>query len=166
MRHYRHAVNSRRKHFPQLRHLLDLLDFNRGDYDLAPAIHLIEDICQDDGPRLIAHYGLSAYLEVRPKMAARAYSFWKRAEGYGLAANYRVSGWELLRLYYEANGYCVYCGGFIELNSADLTFDHKLALANGGANAIGNIVVACRSCNSAKGVKRLVDYDVPGLGWR
>jgi len=44
---------------------------------------------------------------------------------------------------------CVYCGALLELDIA--TIDHVHPLAKGGANAPGNLVVACAPCNRMKG---------------
>lgn len=47
-------------------------------------------------------------------------------------------------------GCCAYCG-----EAKPLTQDHKVPISRGGTNDIGNIVPACRSCNSAKRDKML-----------
>jgi len=47
---------------------------------------------------------------------------------------------------YERDKVCVYCGA-----AEGLTIDHVVALANGGAHAQDNLVVACGRCNSRKG---------------
>jgi 5-methylcytosine-specific restriction endonuclease McrA len=44
---------------------------------------------------------------------------------------------------------CVYCGECLDLSVA--TIDHVYPLAHGGANAPGNLVVACAPCNRLKG---------------
>lgn len=44
---------------------------------------------------------------------------------------------------------CVYCGECLDLAVA--TIDHVYPLAHGGANAPGNLVVACAPCNRLKG---------------
>lgn len=43
---------------------------------------------------------------------------------------------------------CMYCG--IELEPGQGTFDHAVALSNGGANQSFNIVRCCISCNRTK----------------
>jgi 5-methylcytosine-specific restriction endonuclease McrA len=48
---------------------------------------------------------------------------------------------------------CVYCG-----QPKPLGPDHVIPLARGGSNSIDNIVPACRSCNSSKGVKTFSEY--------
>lgn len=42
-------------------------------------------------------------------------------------------------------GTCFYCGG-----TALLGLDHVVPLHDGGANAVENLVCACRSCNASK----------------
>lgn len=55
---------------------------------------------------------------------------------------------------YERDGLqCVYCG-----STDDLTLDHIVPLAGGGAHSIDNLTVACQSCNGSKGVKSLVTW--------
>lgn len=42
---------------------------------------------------------------------------------------------------------CCYC----EASNVELTMDHVVPLSKGGQHTAGNIVPACRSCNSSKG---------------
>jgi hypothetical protein len=48
---------------------------------------------------------------------------------------------------------CAYCGG-----AGDLTMDHVVPLIRGGRHSVGNIVPACRSCNSSKNRKFIVEW--------
>ena len=48
---------------------------------------------------------------------------------------------------------CAYCGA-----QRNLTMEHVTAIANGGTNDVGNIIPACRSCNSSKGTKELIEW--------
>ncbi len=48
---------------------------------------------------------------------------------------------------------CFYCR-----EKTKLTLDHVVPLAKGGAHSIGNLVMACRSCNSSKNDKLLVEW--------
>lgn len=53
---------------------------------------------------------------------------------------------------FKADGYrCVYCGSV-----KNLTLDHIVPLAKGGADIQENMVTACRHCNASKGAKVLV----------
>lgn len=52
-------------------------------------------------------------------------------------------------------GRCAYCG-----RSGPLDQDHVIPLSRGGRHAIANIVPACRSCNSSKGNKFLVEWQL------
>lgn len=45
---------------------------------------------------------------------------------------------------------CVYCGATAETSGAHLHLDHLTPRAAGGADVATNLVVACRSCNSAR----------------
>ena len=49
---------------------------------------------------------------------------------------------------------CVWCGK----DDVDLTIDHLIPIFRGGDNSFGNIVPACRSCNSKKGIKSVVGW--------
>ena len=51
---------------------------------------------------------------------------------------------------------CVYCGGVF--TSEDLTVDHVQPQMRGGDGSGGNVVTACRACNTAKGGRRLGTY--------
>jgi 5-methylcytosine-specific restriction endonuclease McrA len=48
---------------------------------------------------------------------------------------------------FDAAGCCYYCGA----PGLDLQVDHKIPKSRGGTDARGNLVAACRNCNSAKG---------------
>lgn len=55
---------------------------------------------------------------------------------------------------YERDGFkCVYCGA-----KKSLSLDHVTAEANGGATIAGNLVTACKTCNSRKRTKSLADF--------
>jgi hypothetical protein len=49
-------------------------------------------------------------------------------------------------------GVCVYCGGSATVR------DHVVAKSRGGANEPSNIVLACNSCNVAKGDRSLEEW--------
>lgn len=49
-------------------------------------------------------------------------------------------------------GVCSYCPA-----AAD-TIDHVIPLARGGRHAEGNLAPACRSCNSSKGDKLMIEW--------
>ena len=48
---------------------------------------------------------------------------------------------------------CVYCEA-----TEDLTLDHVIPLAGGGAHSEDNLVVACRRCNSSKNATPLAEW--------
>jgi 5-methylcytosine-specific restriction endonuclease McrA len=48
---------------------------------------------------------------------------------------------------------CAYCGC-----QRPLTQEHIVPLARGGRHAIGNLIPVCRSCNSSKGSKLLIEW--------
>ena len=47
-------------------------------------------------------------------------------------------------------GRCVYCGATEQTSGAHLHLDHLTPKAAGGADVASNLVLACRSCNSAR----------------
>ena len=58
------------------------------------------------------------------------------------------------------NGRCYYCG-VQTLPFSTFTIDHKRPLARGGDHHIMNLVPACKSCNSSKGARLLIDEWLP-----
>jgi len=61
------------------------------------------------------------------------------------ARELRQSGWWKRRI---ADGRCHYCGR--EVGARRLTLDHVVPLIRGGTSVRGNVVPACKDCNSAK----------------
>lgn len=51
---------------------------------------------------------------------------------------------------------CVYCG--LEYPPDQLSVDHVQPVMRGGDRSGGNVVTACRTCNTAKGAQRLANY--------
>jgi 5-methylcytosine-specific restriction endonuclease McrA len=51
---------------------------------------------------------------------------------------------------------CVYCGE--RFVADDLTVDHVQARVRGGDHSGGNLVTACRACNTLKGHRRLSEF--------
>jgi len=52
-------------------------------------------------------------------------------------------------------GLCHYCGA--RFKPSDLTMDHVVPIARGGASARGNIVPSCRDCNRDKKLETPLD---------
>lgn len=68
-----------------------------------------------------------------------------------------------LAIYIRDGFTCQYCGR--DLKDADpkeVSLDHLLCRIEGGGNESGNLVTACRSCNSARGVKPWIEYATGG----
>jgi 5-methylcytosine-specific restriction endonuclease McrA len=63
---------------------------------------------------------------------------------------------ELQRL---SRGPCFYCG-----SSNQITIDHVVAIAKGGVDGIGNLVSACKSCNSQKRDLTIMEWRKKKLG--
>lgn len=53
---------------------------------------------------------------------------------------------------------CVYCDA--SLTEANSTIDHVLPLSRGGLNRLDNMVLACHTCNSAKGSRTLEEWRI------
>ena len=51
---------------------------------------------------------------------------------------------------------CVYCGGQFVMD--ELTLDHVQPRVRGGDRSEGNLVTACRACNTLKGHRRLSEF--------
>ena len=51
---------------------------------------------------------------------------------------------------------CVYCGEIFP--AEELTVDHVQPRVRGGDRSGGNLVTACRGCNTLKGQRRLSDF--------
>lgn len=47
-----------------------------------------------------------------------------------------------------AHGSCYYCGQ--PVRAAEATMDHVVPIALGGRSVRGNVVLACKACNTAK----------------
>ena len=53
----------------------------------------------------------------------------------------------------EGFGECIYCG-----EEGETTFDHLVPLSKGGEDTISNQVPACKSCNSSKGSRDVIEW--------
>lgn len=64
-----------------------------------------------------------------------------------------ISAEEWLKVCLSFNNTCAYCG-----TTGPLTMDHIIPVSNGGKNTLGNVVPACRRCNSSKGAKNYREW--------
>ena len=71
----------------------------------------------------------------------------RRQRKKALSATLTVEQWRAILKAYK--GCCAYCGS----KSSNLTQDHIIPVARGGAYSVENIVPACSACNTAKGTK-------------
>ena len=69
-----------------------------------------------------------------------------------------------LHTYWRSNGFtkrfCTYCEKRVQ-NWATSNGDHVVPMSRGGYDLVENIVPCCRSCNSSKGNRLLMDEWVP-----
>ncbi len=57
----------------------------------------------------------------------------------------------------RAQGICSYCGN--KVAPSEITMDHVVPLVRGGRSVRGNVVPACRPCNSKKNGTLLMDWE-------
>lgn len=50
---------------------------------------------------------------------------------------------------------CFYCG-----SNSQISIDHVIPISRGGRHSIGNLVAACRSCNSRKNARFITEWKV------
>jgi len=55
-----------------------------------------------------------------------------------------------LAIYLRDGLACAYCGATVESSGAPLSLDHLVPCSAGGGNHEGNLITACRSCNSRR----------------
>jgi 5-methylcytosine-specific restriction endonuclease McrA len=88
--------------------------------------------------------------ERRRSRARRARKGSTSQRGYG-------SGWQtLVTLAIQAQPWCMYCHTRGSQGNP-LTGDHRIPVSKGGtARSVADVIVACRSCNSARGNREVV----------
>lgn len=64
----------------------------------------------------------------------------------------KISKKDMLRIY---NQNCSFCG-----TKEDITLDHIIPISRGGRHSIGNLQSLCRSCNSSKKDKTIMEWRV------
>ena len=62
-----------------------------------------------------------------------------------------------LAIYLRDGLACAYCGASVE-DGARLTLDHIAPRSEGGNNENGNLVTACRRCNTARGTRTVSEF--------
>jgi len=78
------------------------------------------------------------------------YFFWASKRRERIRSPYKITSKEIIRL---RNRSCFYCGSKNEIH-----IDHVLPVSRGGQHRIGNLVPACKACNSSKGSKFLMEW--------
>lgn len=53
------------------------------------------------------------------------------------------------------NSCCYYCGSYV-----DISIDHVIPVSRGGRHSIGNLVAACKPCNSSKNNRTVMEWRV------
>jgi hypothetical protein len=57
---------------------------------------------------------------------------------------------------------CRYCGAQAGQDGVSLAADHLISVADGGTNAMDNLITACQKCNGGKGARSLVNLPAAG----
>lgn len=60
------------------------------------------------------------------------------------------------RLHAETNGCCIYCGRPVALEEMEV--EHIVPKAQGGADALSNVICSCPQCNASKKDMTLREY--------
>ena len=68
-----------------------------------------------------------------------------------------IENFDIMEVWRRDGNVCSYCG-----STEDLTIDHIVPIAGGGAHSLDNLCIACRSCNCSKGTKDLDEW----LQWK
>lgn len=64
-----------------------------------------------------------------------------------------------LAIYLRDEFHCVYCNANLHnVDPFEITLDHVKCRSNGGNNHESNLITACRSCNSARGDKKISEW--------
>lgn len=64
-----------------------------------------------------------------------------------------ISESDLQKMLNRFDGRCAYCG-----EKGEMTMDHVVPLSRGGSNSIGNILPACKRCNSSKSARFISEW--------
>ncbi len=67
--------------------------------------------------------------------------------------SFKITEKDLNRLFHRQMGHCYICGVYLD----NPHLDHIHPIAKGGKHSIGNLAYACRSCNSSKNDKWLME---------
>ena len=91
------------------------------------------------------------YQKANPQVPQRA----KRKRKALLAGNgvYQISAKDWRRELQRHNNRCFYCQ-----SEGVLTMDHVIPASRGGTHSIGNLVPACKSCNSSKRDRTIMEW--------
>lgn len=73
-----------------------------------------------------------------------------------MIARRKFSDEEKRRVYDMCNGRCVICGD--PVSRKNMTISHKTPLSKGGNNGIGNLMLACWTCNHMKNNLELEEF--------
>lgn len=94
------------------------------------------------------------------RIADRLWNSARRATSLG-ATIYEFTVRDYLRLERRLQGKCAYCH---QKSETQLHLEHITPLVLGGDHSIGNLTLACETCNKAKGILFLTEWRKPRWG--
>lgn len=81
---------------------------------------------------------------------------WRIRRRFRKSAGPQHNGNDELHVYNLAKGKCAYCGKYLSFRAGHI--DHRVPLAKGGNNGIGNLEWTCPQCNQGKSSKLLIEW--------
>lgn len=96
------------------------------------------------------------YYKNNPHIFAKSGS--NRKEAWSLVEKFSVSKRDLQRLLARWGNCCAFCGK----TGVKLSWDHVMPISRGGPHGIGNILPACRPCNSSKNNRTITEWILSG----
>ncbi|MGF6951010.1 5-methylcytosine-specific restriction endonuclease McrA [Neobacillus sp. B4I6] len=84
------------------------------------------------------------------------YKLKQRAEKAGSKVELTLD--EVKALFGAFSGECIYCGAQEEPDGSAFHLEHVIPRSQGGRDHISNLVISCKSCNSKKGNRPVIDF--------
>jgi 5-methylcytosine-specific restriction endonuclease McrA len=104
----------------------------------------------------IANRCKSCKTKSRDKANHAFYKLKQRAEKAGRTVDVTLD--EIKALFTAFDGECIYCGAQEEPDGHAFHLEHLIPRSQNGADHISNLVISCRTCNSKKGNRPVIDF--------
>lgn len=154
---------------PGLRHLLSFAELLRDDFDRATARQKLAEATAAELKSLMAQKlaedaarptarragGVADDVSDATSVCSTASTTTARARRRPVAAADRRRVW-VAHAGNEPAAPCSYCK--IDVTEATFDVSHKISVANGGTNAVANLMVLCRTCNTSMGAQNWEDF--------